>query len=183
MTPREKLRDPHGFHPEVRQIEQKIIDFLAERTVEYDRRDPIVARVMAYFYIRRNLTQRDLQNLTGFSAGIVSKSVRQLVDMNFITKGIIPGTHMHIYKMEQLPFRSPRFFLKTEDFLEKLQEELKEMKHTLDTDAEEMQDLKEYQNVYTIITQLLELMSSVPMFIALIEEELQKSIEKDSPMR
>jgi hypothetical protein len=46
-----------------------------------------------------------------------------------------------------------------------------------------MQDLKEYQNVYTIITQLLELMSSVPMFIALIEEELQKSIEKDSPMR
>jgi DNA-binding transcriptional regulator GbsR (MarR family) len=183
MTHRETLRDPNGFHPEIRQIEHKIIDFFAERTVEYDRRDPIVATVMAYFYVRSNLTQRDLQNLTGFSAGIISKSVRQLSDMTFVTKGIIPGTHMHIYKMEQLPFRSPRFFLKTEDFLERLREELKEMKLTLDTDAEEMQDLKEYQNVYTIITQLLELMSSVPMFIALIEEELQKSIEKDNPMR
>jgi DNA-binding transcriptional regulator GbsR (MarR family) len=183
MTPRESLRDPSGFHPEIQRIERKIIDFFAERVVEYDRRDPIVARVMAYFYIRRDLTQRDLQNLTGFSAGIISKSVRQLVDMNFVTKGIIPGTHTHIYRMEQLPFRSPRFFLKTENLLERLREELKEMKLTLDTDVEEMRDLKEYQNVYTIITQLLELMSSVPMFITLIEEELQKSIEKDNPMR
>jgi len=166
MTSNKASQDPHGFDPEIRQIEQEIVEFFAEKTPEYTGRHPIIATVMAYFYTRRNLTQRDLQNLTGFSAGTISKSVRQLVDMNVITKEIIPGTHMHIYKMEKLPFSSARYFLRTEKLLEELEKELKEMKDTLDTHAEEMQNLKGYQKIYTIITQLLELMSSVPMFMA-----------------
>jgi len=170
---------PHGFHPEIRQIEQEIVEFFAEKTPEYTGRHPIIAAVMAYFYIRRNLTQRDLQNLTGFSAGTISKSVRQLVDMNVITEEIIPGTHTHIYKMEKLPFSSPRYFLRTEKLIEELEKELKEMKDTLDTHAEEMQNLKGYQKIYTIVTQLLEFVFSVPMFMAFIEEELGKFIKEN----
>jgi DNA-binding transcriptional regulator GbsR (MarR family) len=167
-----------GFEPEIRRIEQEIIRFFAEKTPEYTGRHPIISAVMAYFYIHRNLTQRDLQKLTGFSAGAISKAVRQLVDMNVITREMIPGTHTHIYKMETLPFRSPSYFLQTEKTLEKLHKELKEMKDILDAHGDEMRDLEGYQRVYVIITQLLELISSVPRFMALIEEELDKFIEK-----
>jgi DNA-binding transcriptional regulator GbsR (MarR family) len=178
VTPKITAPDPHGFHPEIRQIEQEIVAFFAEKTPEYTGRHPIVSMVMAYFYIRRSLTQQDLRKLTGFSAGAISKAVRQLVDMNVITREMIPGTHTHIYKMETLPFRSPSYFLQTEKTLEKLHKELKEMKDTLDAHGDEMRDLEGYQRVYVIITQLLELISSVPRFMALIEEELDKFIEK-----
>lgn len=172
MTSNKASQDPHGFDPEIRQIEQEIVEFFAEKDPEYTGRHPIIATIMAYFYTRRNLTQRDLQNLTGFSAGTISKSVRHLVDMNLITKEIIPGTHTHIYKMEKFPFSSPRVFLRTGKLIEELEKDLKEMKGTLDAHAREMKRLNGYQRIYTIITQLLGLISGVPMFMALIEEEL-----------
>jgi DNA-binding transcriptional regulator GbsR (MarR family) len=183
VTPKITAPDPHGFHPEIRQIEQEIVAFFAEKTPEYTGRHPIVSMVMAYFYIRRSLTQRDLRKLTGFSAGAISKAVRQLVDMNVITREMIPGTHTHIYKMETLPFRSPSYFLQTEKTLEKQQKELKEMKDTLDAQGDEMRDLEGYQKVYVVVTYLLELISSVPRFMALIEEELDKFIKQKKSKR
>jgi DNA-binding transcriptional regulator GbsR (MarR family) len=168
-----------GFDPEIRRIEQEIVDFFAEQASEYTGRHPIVSVVMAYFYIRRSLTQRDLRNLTGFSAGAISKAVRQLVDMNMITREMIPCTHTHIYKMETLPFRSPRYLLQTEQTLEKHREELKEMKETLDAYGDEMRGLGGYPKVYAVVSQLLELISSVPRFLALIEEELDKFMKED----
>jgi DNA-binding transcriptional regulator GbsR (MarR family) len=172
-----------GFDPEIRRIEQEIIEFFAEKAPEYTGRHPIVSAVMAYFYIRRSLTQRDLRKLTGFSAGAISKAVRQLVDMNMITREMIPGTHTHVYKMETLPFRSPSYFLQTEKTLEKLHKEIKEMKDTLDAYGDEMRGLEGYQRVYVVVTQLLELISSVPRFMALIEEELDKFIKQTKDKR
>lgn len=171
------------FDPEIRRIEQEIVEFFAEKGSEYTGRHPIVSAVMAYFYIHRNLTQQDLQKLTGFSAGAISKAVRQLVDMNMITREMIVGTHTHIYKMETLPFRSPSYFLQTEKTLEKLHKELKEMKGMLYAHGDEMRDLEGYQRVYVIITQLLELISSVPRFMALIEEELDKFMKQEKGKR
>jgi DNA-binding transcriptional regulator GbsR (MarR family) len=166
-----------GFDPEIRQIEQEIVAFFVEKTT-YTGRHPIVSAVMAYFYIRRSLTQRDLQKLTGFSAGAISKAVRQLVDMNVITREMIPSTHKHIYKMETLPFTSPRYLLQTEENLEKLHMELKEMKDTLDAHGDEMRNIEGYQRVYAVVTQLWGLISNVPRFMALIEAELDKFIKK-----
>ncbi len=172
--------DPQGFHPELRQIEEEIVEFFAQKTPEYTGRHPIITKVMAYFYTRKNLTQQDLQTLTGFSAGTISKALHQLVEMNFITKEMIPGTHKHIYKMEQLPFRSPRFFLKTENYLAGLKKELEEMKETLDTQAKDMRHLEGYQGTYAAITQLLALLSRVPVFIVLIEAELEKYLKREA---
>jgi DNA-binding transcriptional regulator GbsR (MarR family) len=167
------------FDPEIRQIEQEIVEFFAEKASEYTGRHPIVSMVMSYFYIRRSLTQRDLRKLTGFSAGAISKAVRQLVDMNVITREVIPGTHTHLYKMETLPFRSPSYFLQTEQTLEKLHKELKEMKDKLDVHGGEMRKLEGYQKVYDIVKHLLVQISSVPRFMDLIEEELGKFIKED----
>ncbi len=179
MTTDKKPSDLQRFHPELRQVEKEIAEFFAQKTPEYTGRHTIIAKIMAYFYTRKNLTQQDLQALTGFSAGTISKSLRQLVQMNFITKEMIPGTHKHIYKMEQLPFRSPRFFMRTETYLAGLKKELEEMKETLDTHAEDMRHLDGYQTTYATITQLLALLSRVPVFITLIEEELEKYLKRE----
>ncbi len=174
MASNKTPQDPHGFDPEIRQIEQQIVEFFAEKSPEFTGRHPIIATVMAYFDIRRSLTQQDLRKLTGFSAGTISKSVRQLVDMNVVTKETIPGTHKHVYRMEKLPFTSARYFGGTGKLLEEMEKELKEMKETLDTHAEEMKDLEGYRKIYTTITQLLELISTAPLFMALIDEEIGK---------
>lgn len=179
MTSSKVPQDPHGFDPEIRQIEQEIVEFFAEKSPEFTGRHPIIATVLTYFDVRRRLTQQDLQNLTGFSAGTISKSVRQIVDMNVITKETIPGTHKHIYRMEKLPFTSAHYFFRTKKLLEEMEKELKEMKDTLDTHAEEMKDLKGYQKIYTTITQLFELISTAPMLMALIDEEMGKFIKEN----
>lgn len=167
------------FDPEIRQIEQEIVAFFADKTHEYTGRHPIIAAVMAYFYIRRSLTQQELRDLTGFSAGAISKAVRQLVNMNMVTREIIPGTHTHIYKMETLPFKSPSYFLQTEKNLENLHNELKNMKTILDAHSDEMCGFEGYQKVHAVVTQLLELISGVPKFMALIEKELDKFLKQE----
>ena len=91
---------------------------------------------------------------------------------------MVPGTHTHRYKMETLPFRSPKYFLQTEKTLEKRHKQLKELKDILDDHNDEMRNLEGYQRVYAVVTLLLELISSVPRFMALIEEELDRFIEK-----
>jgi len=90
-----------------------------------------------------------------------------------VTKEVIPGTHEHIYKMEELPFMSARIFLRTIKLLEELEEELKKTKDTLDTHAEEMQNLNGYQRIYTITTQLLRIIPPSQMIVTLIEKELK----------
>ena len=97
-----------------------------------------------------------------------------VVDIHMITKEVIPGTHEHIYKMEELPFMSARIFLRTIKLLEELQEELKKTKETLDTNAKEMQNLNGYQRIYTITTQLLRIISPSQMIVTLIERALKK---------
>ena len=167
------------FDPEIRRLEREIIGFFAEKASEYTGRHPIVSAVMAYFYIRKSLTQQDLRRLTGFSAGAISKAVRQLVDMNMVTREMVPGTHTHVYKMETLPFRSPKYFLQTTQNLEKRREEIEDMKKTLDAHSDEMRNIDGYQQVYAVITHLQKQIASVPKFMALIEEELENLIKQE----
>jgi DNA-binding transcriptional regulator GbsR (MarR family) len=176
MTADERLlRDTPSFDPEIRAIEKEVVEFFATKASEFTGRHPITSKVMTYFYVRKELTQHDLQTLTGFSAGTVSKAVRKLLQMNVITKETIKGTHKHIYKMEKLPFVSPRYFLMTESFMGDMIGELEEMKKTLDEERQEMKKFEAYHKIYETVTQLLRLLPTIHIFLETIEEELKKS--------
>jgi DNA-binding transcriptional regulator GbsR (MarR family) len=161
-----------AFDPEIRKIEEEIVDFFSKKGSEFIGRHPHVSMVMIYFYIRRRLTQRDLQALTGLSAGSVSKAVRQLIEMNMITKETIAGTHTHIYTMDKSPFISPRFFLATGRYIGNIEEELKEMKKTLDENKEEMKKLEGYDRIYNTITRILGLIPLTEVFMKTLEKGL-----------
>lgn len=177
MNANRRLQDTPEFDPEIRAIEKEVVEFFATKASEFTGRHPITSEVMTYFYVRKELTQHDLQTLTGFSAGTVSKAVRKLLQMNIITKEIIPGTHKHIYKMEKLPFVSPRYFLMTESVMDEVILELEKMKKTLDDCGEEMKEVETYRKSYEIVTQLLKLLPTIHVFLETVEEELKK--EKD----
>jgi DNA-binding transcriptional regulator GbsR (MarR family) len=174
VTSDKNLLDTSGFDAEIRAIEKEIVEFFATKASEFTGRHPIISKVMVYFYIRKELTQHDLQVLAGFSAGTISKSVRKLLKMNMITKEIIPGTHKHIYKMEKLPFISPRYFLMTERLMGDIIRELEEMKKTLEANREEMKSYETYHKSYETVTQLLRLLPAISVFLENIEEELKK---------
>jgi DNA-binding transcriptional regulator GbsR (MarR family) len=175
VTSDKNLLDTSGFDPEIRVIEKEIVDFFSTKASEFTGRHPITSRIMTYFYIRKELTQHDLQVLTGFSAGTISKAVRKLLKMNIIVKETIPETHKHIYKMEKLPFISPRYFLMTESIMDDIIRELEEMKKTLDTNREEMKKFETYHKSYETVTQLLRLLPTISVFLENIEEELKKT--------
>jgi DNA-binding transcriptional regulator GbsR (MarR family) len=173
MSPSPKFVDSHGFDPEIREIEKEVVDFFATKGSEFTGRHPIISTVMTYFYIRKNLTQHDLQTLTGYSAGTISKAVRQLIKMNMITKELIPGTHKHLYKMDDLPIISPSYFLRTENVMDEKIVELKEMKKVLDDNAEEMKKFETYENAYATVTQLLMLLPTISDFVESIDKEMK----------
>ena len=162
------------FDPEIREIEKEIVDFFATKGAEYVGRHPHVSIVMINFYIRNKLTQKDLQVLTGLSAGSVSKAVRQLVKMNMISQETIPGTHTRIYSMGKLPFVSPRFFFATGKFIGKVEEKLKEMRKILQDNSKEMKDIEGYDRIYNTITQILDLLPLTDTFMTKLEEQIKK---------
>jgi DNA-binding transcriptional regulator GbsR (MarR family) len=174
VTSDKNLLDLSGFDPEIRAIEKEVVEFFAIKASEFTGRHPITSKVMTYFYVRKELTQHDLQVLTGFSAGTISKAVRKLLKMNIITKETIPRTHKHIYKMEKLPFISPRYFLMTESFMDNIIRELKQMKKTLDDNKKEMKKFETYHKSYETVTQLLRLLPTISSFLENIEKELKK---------
>lgn len=178
MSPIKKSEDPHGFDPEIREIERQIVEVFAAKSSEFIGRNPIVSKVMTYFSIRKKLTQKELQQLTGFSSGTISKSVRQLLEMNVITKEIIPGTHTHVYKMEKLPFISPQYFLRTENVMEKKIRAHEEMKKTLEANEKQMKKFESYQKIYATVTQLLQILPSISVFMEKLEEQQKKTQTK-----
>lgn len=173
MNKNEKTQDIQGFDPKVRAVEKEIVEFFALTSSEFTGRNPIVSKVMTYFCIRKNLTQKELRELTGFSSGTISKTVRQLLDMNVITKETVPGTHTHVYRMDKLPFVSPRYFLRTETVMETKILKLKEMKKTLEANKKEMEKFESYKKINLTVTQLLQILPTVSVFMDRLEEKLE----------
>jgi len=152
------------FDPEIRRMEKDIVTFFREKGAEFGGKDPIFMTILAYFYIREKLTQQDLRDLTGFSAGTVSKVIRQLLQFNLITKATIPGTHKHLYAMEQLPVAFSQFYLPASRVLSKSENELKQMKEELTVHAQEMQSIKGFNEVLAAVSLMLR---SVPLALAI----------------
>ncbi|UYP45954.1 hypothetical protein NEF87_002239 [Candidatus Lokiarchaeum ossiferum] len=79
------------FPPEIEAIEFDIVSYLVENKFLFDSK-PILSKIMAYIMLRKNITQKKLQDLTGNSSGAVSQKLKQLLDKNLISR---------------LPFESP----------------------------------------------------------------------------
>ena len=174
MTAKIAQNNLKGFDPEIREIEKDIVTFFKEKGAEFGSKDPMFMTILAYFYVRERLTQKDLRDLSGFSAGTVSKVLRQLVEINLITKEIIPGTHKHLYTMDQPSVIFSQFFWPARKVLLKYEHELKEIKAHLIANASEMRRIKGFDRVLAAVTLT---QRSVHLAFTLIAE-MKKEVEK-----
>ena len=73
----------YEFSPQVREIEESFHKFL-ERGV-FKKEKPSLEHILAFFVSRGKLTQKKLQELTEFSAGTISQSLKRFMDTKKIS--------------------------------------------------------------------------------------------------
>ena len=103
---------------EINKLETKIIDFFINININYGR-DPIQAAILSNFYLRRELTQKQLQLLTGYSAGAISQVLNELVNRKIIDEYRPKGRAPFRYFLPNIPeFVARSFMGATELYLE-----------------------------------------------------------------
>ncbi|UCC21208.1 MAG: hypothetical protein JSV62_08010 [Promethearchaeota archaeon] len=87
------------FDPEIKKIETEIIGNLLNYTI-FSVRGEITSTILFYFITRKDLTQSELQNLTGFSAGKISQELNNFLEFNLIK--ISKNSKPWVYSMESV---------------------------------------------------------------------------------
>ena len=85
---------PINFSPECEAIEKLIIEKLIESKTLLIKKNPSHSKILAYFFTRRVLTQKQLQNLTGFSAGVISESLKYFLNALDVREVSAQETHL-----------------------------------------------------------------------------------------
>lgn len=89
------------FDPVIEKIESEVIDYFVH-SILGEGRSEITSTILFYFVTRKDLTQKKLQKLTGFSAGKISQEVNDFVKMNLITISDKSSTGEITYSMESI---------------------------------------------------------------------------------
>ena len=89
------------YQKKMEEYEKLVVDYFIE-SGKVKNTNPKFSSVFGYLYTRKELTQKQLQELTGFSAGTISQILSQLLALNILTKHNIPGKHEKLYKVVEL---------------------------------------------------------------------------------
>lgn len=168
----------HNFPTEILKIEEDLLNFLVDSMINYSGRDPILSKTMVYFFTRNALTQKELQILTGFSAGTISKTIHQLMEMNLVQKEFIEKTHKHIYAMDELPYANPSYLLNVESLMGGISVKLENIKKKLDKIREFKDELDGFEKVDSISTQIMTVIKMVPQFVEILKIELEDYLKQ-----
>jgi DNA-binding transcriptional regulator GbsR (MarR family) len=71
--------------------------------------DPNLQLILGYIGIHKKLTQKQLKDLTGLSAGTISKKLRDILNLGVIRKEMIPKSNEYLY------FNAPEAYGDTAD--------------------------------------------------------------------
>lgn len=163
------------FDPEIKKIENKIIKKLLNYTI-FSVRGEITSKILFYFITRKDLTQSELQDLTGFSAGKISQELNNFLEFNLIK--ISKKSKPWIYSMESVvleTFSRAISLLKTNI---KWEAKFLEMKKDLEDNKEKLQKLNGYYKVKDFIEVNLMRFTGYKVIIKLWEE-LKNKYEKE----
>jgi DNA-binding transcriptional regulator GbsR (MarR family) len=111
----------------LRVIEQKLVDIVANFGY-LKGRSAKTSQVMAYIYIRKEVTQQQLREFTGHSLGTVSAALQDLEALGFVNKHSSPNLRSYIYTLSgplsQILSQSMTGF---QDYLSQINDFLKEV--------------------------------------------------------
>jgi DNA-binding transcriptional regulator GbsR (MarR family) len=82
----------------LRNIEKRLADMIAEFGY-LKGRSAKVTKALAYIYIRGEVTQQLLRELTGYSLGTISTALQDLEKLNIVSKNPVPYSRQYSYKI------------------------------------------------------------------------------------
>ncbi|NHI94231.1 MAG: MarR family transcriptional regulator [Candidatus Lokiarchaeota archaeon] len=96
------MKEPlEEYHKKMDAYEKLVVDFFVE-SGRAKNTSPTFSTIFGYLYTRKELTQRQLQDLTGYSAGTISQTLNQLLVLGILSKHNIPGKHQKLYKVVEI---------------------------------------------------------------------------------
>ncbi|MDD1777363.1 MAG: hypothetical protein LUQ65_04275 [Candidatus Helarchaeota archaeon] len=128
MQPKEEIAEIEGA---ISQLEQFIIKQFVDSNISLGR-DPILISVLAHFYLHRDLTQKQLQDLTGYSAGAISQALKQAVQNKAIQEHKPKARGQIHYTREELPQFIARSILGIAELFLSYESEFKEIQQGLE---------------------------------------------------
>ena len=118
----------------LRLIERKLADIIANFGY-LKGRSAKTSDVLAYIYIRQEVTQQLLRELTGYSLGTVSTALQDLEQLGVISKHASPNARGHIYRLAGTPSQMlsrsmadfPAYLSQTSSFLKAMDAKLSKL--------------------------------------------------------
>ncbi len=137
-------------------------------------RDPILATVLAYFLLHQELTQKDLRNYTGYSAGAISQVLKQLVEGNILIERRPEGRGAFRYVLEKIPDYLARSFLAILESYLSQESELNEIRLGLEKMPEDIHSDPLYKNLKEYTTLVFKVIPIYKKCNDLIDQELEQ---------
>ncbi len=155
MSNKEKLIKSEILDPKIKEIEDQVIQFLV--TNLFYRYTHYSATILAYFLTRKGLTQKNLQNLTGFSAGKISEELNRFIKIGYIERKK-SNKGQYIYNMPEIGQFFRNIFFGVKQKMVKWEKRIKEIRDELIVEQKDLRNL----NGYYKITEAINLF--VPIF-------------------
>jgi DNA-binding transcriptional regulator GbsR (MarR family) len=169
------MRVEEQFDPEIENIENEIIESLLKYPI-FSVRGEITSKILFFFITRKDLTQSDLQYLTGFSAGKISQELNNFLEFNLIK--ISKKSKPWVYTMDSVVAET---FSRAINLLKsniKWETKFLEIKKELEDNKEELQKLNGYDEIKDFIEVNLLRFSGFKGIIKLWED-LKKKYEEN----
>ena len=163
------------FDPEIKKIEDEIIAYLLNSAI-FTARGEITSKILFYFITRKDLTQAELQRLTGYSAGKISQELNSFVELNLIE--ITKKSKPWIYSMESIV---TEMFSRSINFLKinlKWEAQFLEIKKEMEENKNDLQKLNGYTKVKDFLEENLTRFAGFKIVLELWEE-LKKKYENE----
>jgi len=155
MSNKEKLIKSEILDPKIKEIEDQVIQFLV--TNLFYRYTHYSATILAYFLTRKGLTQKNLQKLTGFSAGKISEELNRFIKIGYIERKK-SNKGQYIYNMPEIGQFFRNIFFGVKQKMVKWEKRIKEIRDELIVEQKDLRNL----NGYYKITEAINLF--VPIF-------------------
>jgi DNA-binding transcriptional regulator GbsR (MarR family) len=129
------------------QIESEIKDFFTEMDTMLGR-DPIISEIISQFYIHKILTQKQLQSLTGYSAGTISQKLQELVERGVIKeKKPKSARGPYKYSLPSIPIVLQSLFSSTVEQTLTFKDEFDKMRKKIPAFPNEIKETNLYQGI------------------------------------
>jgi DNA-binding transcriptional regulator GbsR (MarR family) len=144
-----KFFDPVELSNDLSTIEREILEYLVSNQV-LRHHSEITAEILGYFYLRGDLTQEILQNITTFSAGAISNSIKELEKFQYVEKAT-PRKRPYHYLMPSIIHSIIKLFCLSLKNILKWMDKIEEIRYTLSKIHNEAENLPNYTKMLRFV--------------------------------